>query len=83
MARPGRSKAKAMSTMSNRYEICDPVCGLVVTERKKYRAFKIALAHAKTCKGVVVFDLLAHSHTTHLWGVNWSTNQVLPLASKI
>lgn len=56
---------KRITTTSSRYQVCDPVCGLVSTASSLQKALSAAKAHP--CEGVEVFDVMARRDCAQVW----------------
>lgn len=52
---------QAGNPIANRYQITDPVCGLVAATITRSEALRVAKRHAKECAGVEIFDIMART----------------------
>ena len=60
-----------MPIMDCRFQICDPVCGLVETASAKVRALHLATSHFnRGCNDVTVYDLMAHPGKPQEFDIN-------------
>ena len=53
--------------VNDRYQVCDPNCGLVLTEPKKTDALWLALRHSESCDGVEIHDAMARRQRVQGW----------------
>lgn len=60
-----QGKESRSTTTHDRYQVCDPICGLVATRTSLGKALEFAKAHA--CEGVEVFDIMARYDCAELW----------------
>ena len=56
-------------TRESRFQVCDPVCGLVDVYPSKSGAMAGARKHAKDCNHVTVNDLMAKRGAPNSWDV--------------
>ena len=68
---------KKVTTVHDRYQVCDECCGQVETETSLKRALELAERHAKkhaaesdsTVKSITVFDRMARRDCQDTWEV--------------
>ena len=53
----------------SRFQVCDPVCGLVDVYPNKSEAMARAKKHAMECDAVTVYDLMAKRGDANNWDV--------------
>ena len=53
----------------SRFQVCDPVCGLVDVYPYKREAMARAKKHAMECDSVTVYDLMAKRGAANNWDV--------------
>ena len=61
------SKEKYSRLTANRYQVVDPVCGLVETCSRKVDAFALALKHSQDCNEVEILDTAAKGGAPERW----------------
>lgn len=61
--------AKGSMTPDDRFQVCDPVCGLIGTERTRDKALTEARHHdqSNTCPPAVVYDVMARRGRPQEW----------------
>ena len=58
-------------TVRDRYQVCDPCCGLVDAYQTALEAMNAARFHVRDgCTGVSVYDLMAHRGSPQEWTAN-------------
>jgi len=69
---------RVATVVHDRYQVVDPVCGLVLTMMHLRQAFQVAQIHAKACSKVEIYDCMAHSGQPRVWDSEGNIIEVEP-----